>query len=131
MLMAGERLKLPRFNEPGRPVSILLSRTDKSDAIDELLGRFPGAEVRRAGSSLKFCLVAEGSGDFYPRLKGSMEWDTAAGTILVEEAGGYVCGIDGNIIEYNRENLLNPPFYVMSPAFVKKVPQWKQTLFRK
>ncbi len=64
-----------------------------------------------AGSSLKLCLVAEGKADIYPRLGPTMEWDTAAGQIIVEEAGGRVVEhkSDGTL-KYNKENLLNAHF---------------------
>ena len=66
-----------------------------------------------AGSSLKFCLVAEGRADIYPRLGPTMEWDTAAGQIIVEEAGGSVQRTDASEpLKYNKENLLNPWFIV-------------------
>jgi 3'(2'), 5'-bisphosphate nucleotidase len=66
-----------------------------------------------AGSSLKFCLVAEGRADIYPRLGPTMEWDTAAGQIIVEEAGGSVLQADEpEPLRYNKENLLNPWFIV-------------------
>ena len=68
-----------------------------------------------AGSSLKFCLVAEGRADLYPRLGPTMEWDTAAGQIIVEEAGGSVQRTDvSEPLKYNKENLLNPWFIVQS-----------------
>jgi 3'(2'), 5'-bisphosphate nucleotidase len=66
-----------------------------------------------AGSSLKFCLVAEGRADVYPRLGPTMEWDTAAGQIIVEEAGGSVLRTDAPTpLRYNKEDLLNPWFVV-------------------
>jgi 3'(2'), 5'-bisphosphate nucleotidase len=66
-----------------------------------------------AGSSLKFCLVAEGRADIYPRLGPTMEWDTAAGQAIVEEAGGSVQRTDAaETLRYNKEDLLNPWFIV-------------------
>lgn len=66
-----------------------------------------------AGSSLKFCLVAEGSADIYPRFGPTMEWDTAAGQIIVEESGGKVLSMEtGMSLFYNKDNLLNPWFIV-------------------
>jgi 3'(2'), 5'-bisphosphate nucleotidase len=66
-----------------------------------------------AGSSLKFCLVAEGTADVYPRFAPTMEWDTAAGQAIVEQAGGSVIQYEnGNPLRYNKENLLNPWFIV-------------------
>jgi 3'(2'), 5'-bisphosphate nucleotidase len=73
-------------------------------------------EFVSAGSSLKICLVAEGAADIYPRLGPTMEWDTAAGQGLVEAAGGKL--IDHQThqpLSYNRQELLNPWFYVLGP----------------
>ncbi len=64
-----------------------------------------------AGSSLKFCLIAEGAADVYPRYGHTMEWDTAAGQVIVEEAGGSVVNSEtGRPLSYNKESLLNPHF---------------------
>ena len=64
------------------------------------------------GSSLKFCLVAEGTADVYPRLGPTMEWDTAAAQCVVEEAGGQVLDRDGKPLRYNKPDLHNPWFVV-------------------
>jgi 3'(2'), 5'-bisphosphate nucleotidase len=64
---------------------------------------------RSAGSSLKYCLVAEGRADVYPRLGPTMEWDTAAGQVIAEAAGASVlCHDTGEPLRYNKEDLLNP-----------------------
>jgi 3'(2'), 5'-bisphosphate nucleotidase len=68
------------------------------------------------GSALKFCLVAEGAADLYPRLGPTMEWDTAAAQCIVEQAGGQVTTLTQESLQYNKENLLNPFFMVASPA---------------
>jgi 3'(2'), 5'-bisphosphate nucleotidase len=66
------------------------------------------------GSSLKFCMVAEGQADVYPRLGPTMEWDTAAGQIIAEEAGAQVVEYETRTpLRYNKENLLNPFFLVI------------------
>jgi 3'(2'), 5'-bisphosphate nucleotidase len=66
------------------------------------------------GSSLKFCRVAEGLADFYPRLGPTCEWDTAAAQAVVEAAGGQVVKIDGSPLAYNsKEAYLNPFFFVI------------------
>jgi 3'(2'), 5'-bisphosphate nucleotidase len=62
------------------------------------------------GSSLKFCLIAEGAADVYPRNGPTMEWDTAAAQCILEEAGGSVSDLEGNTIRYNKQVLLNPAF---------------------
>ncbi len=69
-------------------------------------------EVTSAGSSLKFCLVAEGKADYYPRYAPTMEWDTAAGHAICLAAGASVTQSDGAPLRYNRQDLLNPYFLV-------------------
>ncbi|MEG9295975.1 3'(2'),5'-bisphosphate nucleotidase CysQ [Mangrovibacillus sp. Mu-81] len=76
--------------------------------IKELEAKHGEVEVVSSGSSLKFCLVAEGKADFYPRYAPTMEWDTGAGQAIVEAAGGSVSRHEDNErFYYNRENLLN------------------------
>ncbi len=70
-------------------------------------------EVVQMGSALKFCLIAQGKADTYPRFGPTMEWDTAAGQIIVEEAGKQVISLATNsCLDYNKENLKNPFFIV-------------------
>ena len=70
------------------------------------------------GSSLKFCLVAEGMADLYLRDVPTMEWDTAAAQCVVEQAGGCVQDLEGQTLSYNRENLRNPSLITMGdPSF--------------
>lgn len=91
---------------------VVVSRSHRSGEED--LGRFTGGaencEFIPMGSSLKFCLVAEGAADVYPRTGPTMEWDTAAAHCIVEEAGGSVAALDGSSMLYNKPNLLNPGF---------------------
>lgn len=90
----------------------VVSRSHRSE--EENLERFTrGAESREfiaMGSSLKFCLVAEGAADIYPRIGPTMEWDTAAAHCILEQAGGFVTDLDGNPMSYNKPVLLNPGF---------------------
>jgi 3'(2'), 5'-bisphosphate nucleotidase len=69
-----------------------------------------GCELIVMGSSLKFCLIAEGAADVYPRNGPTMEWDTAAAQCILEEAGGSVSDLEGNRIRYNKNVLRNPGF---------------------
>lgn len=81
--------------------------------IKELEAKHGDVEVVSSGSSLKFCLVAEGKADYYPRYAPTMEWDTGAGQAIVEAAGGKVTRYeDDERFYYNRENLLNGWFLV-------------------
>ncbi len=77
---------------------------------------YDNVEFVSAGSSLKFCLVAEGRADIYPRLGPTMEWDTAAGQVIAENAGASVIRHDTNgPLTYNKPDLLNPWFIILLP----------------
>ena len=76
--------------------------------MEAFLDRLEGAECVSMGSSLKFCLVAEGKADFYPRLVPTMEWDTAAAQCVLEAAGGYLVDLAGRRLSYNKDDLRNP-----------------------
>ncbi len=93
------------------------SRSHMSDAtqefVDSLQSDYEEVEIVSKGSSLKFCLVAEGKADIYPRFAPTMEWDTAAGQAICEAVGLKVISKETNKpLLYNKENLLNPWFKV-------------------
>ena len=105
---------------PARPVPIVVgSRSHRGDSLDALLSRLGEHELCAVGSALKFCRVAEGAADFYPRLGPTSEWDTAAGQAVLEAAGGQVLDLQGMPLGYNRrDTLLNPNFMAVGdPAF--------------
>lgn len=86
---------------------------DTKKFIEDLEKKHDKIELVNAGSSLKLCLVAEGSADIYPRYAPTMEWDIAAGHAIVKAAGGKVIKASDNTdVDYNKENLLNPYFVV-------------------
>lgn len=89
-------------------LAIVASRDHAGPQVKELLQRFPSAETRSMGSSLKFCLVAEGSADIYLRDVPTMEWDTAAAQCIVEAAGGSVVLLNSEPLTYNKPELRNP-----------------------
>ena len=93
-------------------VRVVGSRSHPSPDLAGYLAQFPQHQMVAVGSSLKFCLVAEGVADVYPRFGPTMQWDTAAGHIVALEAGATVQfdGISGPV--YQREQLLNPNFIV-------------------
>ena len=98
------------------PVRVVGSRSHRGDSLNAYLERIGDVELMPVGSSLKFCYVAEGSADIYPRLGPTSEWDTAAAQAVVEQAGGAVLELDGSPLAYNRkENILNPYFLVVGP----------------
>jgi 3'(2'), 5'-bisphosphate nucleotidase len=98
------------------PPRVAGSRSHRGDSLDEFLARLGPHELLPLGSALKFCLIAEGGADVYPRLSPTSEWDTAAAHAVVTAAGGTVCRLDGAPLEYNtREELVNPSFVAYGP----------------
>lgn len=91
---------------------VVVSRSHGSgeENLDRFTAGAQNCEFVSMGSSLKFCLVAEGAADVYPRTGPTMEWDTAAAHCIVAEAGGTVTGLDGDLMVYNKPVLLNPGF---------------------
>ena len=103
---------------------IVASRDHAGPKVASMLENLPDAELVSMGSSLKFCLVAEGAADLYPRFVPTMEWDTGAAQCILEEAGGAVCTLDGYRLAYGREDLRNPAIIAAGqPAIV-----WKSVL---
>jgi len=97
---------------PAMPV-VVGSRSHANPKLEQCLAGIGPHRLVSMGSSLKFCLVAEGSADLYPRLGPTSEWDTAAAQAIVEAAGGVVVGLEGEPLPYNRkESFLNPWFLV-------------------
>ena len=95
------------------PLRIVGSRSHRDAILDRYLPRLEPYQLVAVGSSIKFCLVAEGSADFYPRFGPTSEWDTAAAQAVVEAAGGRVIQTDGQPLHYNaKAELLNPHFLV-------------------
>ncbi len=99
---------------PGEPVKVVASRSHSDERTDELLKKLGDYQCISMGSSLKFCLVAEGVAHLYPRLGPTMEWDTAAAHAVVRQAGGRVCDKNGHELIYNKADLHNPEFFVSS-----------------
>jgi 3'(2'), 5'-bisphosphate nucleotidase len=92
------------------------SKSHSSESEDKFLSRFTIKNTISAGSSLKFCMVAEGKADIYYRGGPTWEWDTAAGHAIVEAAGGYCKEADGEFL-YNKPVLLNKAFVVSNVIF--------------
>ena len=94
------------------PIKVVGSRSHSNiEFTNWLKNNLDNYELVKAGSSLKFCLIAEGDADIYPRLGPTSEWDIAAGHIILEEAGGSISNLDKNKILYNtKESVINPCF---------------------
>jgi 3'(2'), 5'-bisphosphate nucleotidase len=91
---------------------IVSSRSHGSEALARFLAKIGPAEHIGMGSSLKLCLVADGTAHLYPRFGPTMEWDTAAAQCIVEEAGGLVTDTSGKRLPYNKDDLHNSDFIV-------------------
>jgi 3'-phosphoadenosine 5'-phosphosulfate (PAPS) 3'-phosphatase len=115
---AGEALRLTQARAigartaPAQGLTLLASRSHGDGRLEEFCAGLTIAERIDAGSSLKFCLIAAGEADLYPRLGPTMEWDTAAGQAVLEAAGGSVRTEDGVSLAYGKteQGFLNPYF---------------------
>jgi len=111
------KLNAASYHPSDKGLSIVCSRSHLNEETQAFIDDYNEPLKVSKGSSLKFLLIAAGDAHIYPRLAPTMEWDTAAAQIILEEAGGSVmiAGTD-NPVRYNKENLLNPHFI----AFAKK-----------
>lgn len=107
------------------PVRVVASRSHRGELLDGYLAKLGAHEIVSRGSALKFCLLAEGAADVYPRLGPTSEWDTAAGHAVLLAAGGQVINVDGSALRYNaKESLLNPRFL----AYADAARDWRRYL---
>jgi 3'(2'), 5'-bisphosphate nucleotidase len=104
---------------PLKPPRVVGSRSHASPQTAAYLKRIGPHSLSAMGSSLKFCLIAEGKADLYPRFGATSEWDTAAGQAVLEAAGGQVTRMDGHRLRYNcRESLINGDFVAFADRAV-------------
>lgn len=121
----GEAKRISVKKLDGSRLCVAGSRSHGSEMMQQYMAKLGDVEMLSMGSSLKFCLVAEGRADLYPRLGLTSEWDTAAAHCIVEQAGGYITKTDMTPLEYNtKESLLNPFFFV----FGDNSRDWSQYL---
>ena len=97
---------------PPKILKIVASKHHSGRTLELFLSRIGEHSLISMGSSLKFCLVADGTADIYPRFSPTMEWDTAAAQAVVEGAGGMVQDLSGQTLSYNRKEMLNSSFIV-------------------
>jgi 3'(2'), 5'-bisphosphate nucleotidase len=113
-LIICQKQELPMYTEKETYIVLASNshqNTETEEYINTLKSKNQNIQVNHIGSSLKFCMIAEGKADIYPRFSNTMEWDTAAGHAILLKAGGMV--IDAKTampLTYNKENLLNPWF---------------------
>ena len=100
---------------------VVASKSHRDQATDDYISRYTVRDMTSAGSSLKFCLVATGEADLYPRLGRTMEWDTAAGDAVLRGAGGRVVRFDDHQpLAYGKPGWDNPFFIAYAPGVVLK-----------
>ena len=108
-------------NNQQNPIRIVASRSHPSDMLNDILEKIIDYEIIKIGSSIKFCHIASGQADCYPRFGPTSEWDTAAGEAIVRYAGGHMVTLNGNLMHYNKkEDYLNPNFIVSSDKIISE-----------
>ena len=108
----GTREFLKRNGEFTVNIALVEGDVHAGPLLPHFLERLPTHELVSIGSSLKLCLVADGSAHLYPRFGPTSEWDVGAADAIVREAGGSVCALDGIPLRYNKADVLNPWFVV-------------------
>jgi 3'(2'), 5'-bisphosphate nucleotidase len=115
--LAGEVRPIGVATPDNRALRIVASKSHRDAATDAYIARYAASDLRSAGSSLKFCLVATGEADLYPRLGRTMEWDTAAGQAVLAGAGGEVVRFDDHTpLRYGKPGFENPFFIAYTPG---------------
>jgi 3'(2'), 5'-bisphosphate nucleotidase len=113
-----------RVAPPAAPPRVVGSRSHTSPQLAAYLAYLGPHAFLGVGSALKFCLLAEGNADLYPRFGPTCEWDTAAGQAVLEAAGGHVTRMDGHRLRYNcRESLVNGDFVAFTDRNVLPDPR--------
>ncbi|WP_340109769.1 3'(2'),5'-bisphosphate nucleotidase CysQ [Pikeienuella sp. HZG-20] len=114
----GPRRQLQVATPDNDALTVVASASHRDRATDDYIARYRVGAFRPAGSSLKFCLVAAGEADFYPRLGRTMEWDTAAGHAVLAAAGGRVVRMDApdQPLRYGKPGADNPHFIAYAPG---------------
>lgn len=109
------RIRVSEADNAG--LMVVASKSHRDQATDDYIGKYAVKDMTSAGSSLKFCLVATGEADLYPRLGRTMEWDTAAGHAVLNGAGGAVVRFDDlSPLTYGKADFANPFFIAHSPG---------------
>jgi 3'(2'), 5'-bisphosphate nucleotidase len=105
------RLKADTFTMEQSGLAIAVTRSHFNQATSDYIGGFAFPRLIAKGSSLKVIMVAAGEAHLHPRFGTTMEWDTAAPQIILQEAGGKIVQHDGSPLEYNKEDLRNPSYF--------------------
>ena len=110
-------------NPDNSALMVVASKSHRDQATDDYIGKYQVRDMKSAGSSLKFCLIATGEADIYPRVGRTMEWDTAAGHAVLQGAGGCVIRFDDHsALTYGKAEYANPFFIAYAPGVDLKKP---------
>ena len=113
----GDRRPITVSTPDNRALMVVASKSHRDAATDDYIAKYAVRDMTSAGSSLKFCLVATGEADLYPRLGRTMEWDTAAGDAVLRGAGGEVVRFDDHTaLSYGKPGFENPFFIAFAPG---------------
>lgn len=114
-LRGGQPRRISCRPRPDEGIVAIVSRSHRTEETDRYLRQFTVTREISVGSSLKFCRVAAGEADLYPRMGRTMEWDTAAGHAILRFAGGTVRTLEGNELAYGKPGFENPYFVASGP----------------
>ncbi|MEX0308820.1 MAG: 3'(2'),5'-bisphosphate nucleotidase CysQ [Tateyamaria sp.] len=113
----GQLTPLTVADSDNTALMVVASKSHRDQATDDYVNKYAVKDMKSAGSSLKFCLVATGEADIYPRVGRTMEWDTAAGHAVLAGAGGKVVRFDDHSpLVYGKDGYANPFFIAYAPA---------------
>lgn len=119
----GDTSRIKVSNPDNGALLVVASKSHRDQATDDYINKYATADMKSAGSSLKFCLVATGEADLYPRLGRTMEWDTAAGHAVLKGAGGNVVRFDDHrALTYGKPGFENPFFIAYAPGLALEKP---------
>ncbi|WP_127112972.1 3'(2'),5'-bisphosphate nucleotidase CysQ [Shimia sediminis] len=114
--VVGETTPINVADSDNAALYVVASKSHRDQATDDYINKYNVKDMKSAGSSLKFCLVATGEADIYPRVGRTMEWDTAAGHAVLLGAGGNVVRFDDHTpLVYGKEDFANPFFIAYAP----------------
>ncbi|KRS19887.1 3'(2'),5'-bisphosphate nucleotidase CysQ [Roseovarius indicus] len=113
----GQKCPITVRKSDNEALIVVASKSHRDQATDDYINKYAVKDSKSAGSSLKFCLVATGEADLYPRVGRTMEWDTAAGHAVLQGAGGKVVRFDDHSpLTYGKDGYANPFFIAYAPG---------------
>lgn len=116
-------LTVSRFSLKSPGIRVVKSRHHTDPGTDDYVNSFDKPEIKEMGGALKFLSIAKGEADYYPRMSHIMEWDIAAGQVIIEEAGGQLVDMESGLpLTYNKP-VLKCPFFIASGQISEDVTQ--------